>query len=432
MKTDMKDITALLDEVKQTQREALRQANLLPRVRAGVEGAPLRRRRLFGRRGLSLWLTSGLVLAGAATALVLALRPAPLAMTVGDLGTPSGVGAVLDAPAASPLPLHFSDGTALALEPGARLAVAAVDAHGATVVLERGTLNVGVVHLRGARWAVRAGRYEVAVTGTRFQVSFDPDGDALTVRMHAGSVLVRGPGISGATALGAGEMLHAVGRTGHVEIASAATAATAAPTIVAAAPAPPAPAPSEEPAPEAPATAAAPAPIGPAMSARALSLRSAHALDHRDRAWMDLAHANHYRESLEAAEHTGFSALCRRLDANDLVLLGDVSRLAGDPTRAEEAYLTARKRFPNVEGPVFAMGLVAFEHRRRFNEAAAWFSQYLESYPNGQMAREAAGRLMESWQRAGRMEEAQKVAVAYLKKYPTGPHSRLARQIAGP
>jgi hypothetical protein len=439
----MKELNILIDEVRQTQRDALRQANLLPKVRAGVESAELRRWPALGR-----WVWASTALAGAATASVLLLRPAPLSVAVGDARVHSGAGALIEAPAAAPLPVHFGDGTAVALAPRARLAVASVDAHGATLVLERGRMDLGVVHRKEARWSVRAGRYEVAVTGTRFGVSFDPDSDAVTVEMQAGSVLVRGPGMRAATPLGAGDTLHAFGRTGQIDIARAgvgstgASAAGAGSTIATAAAAP-APAGEEAPAPEGPPAAQAqplamPAPgsalhVVPPHAARALDRALDH--DHQDRnqklTWLDYFRAARYPEALAAAERAGFSSLCVRLEGKDLVSLGDAARLAGNPARAEQAYVEARRRSKRIDRSVFGLGMVEFDLRHSYHSAAEWFGQYLEAYPRGPLASEAAGRLMESWYRVGDMDQARKAAQSYLKQYPTGPHAALARQISG-
>ena len=65
----------------------------------------------------------------------------------------------------------------------------------------------------------------------------------------------------------------------------------------------------------------------------------------------------------------GWRAECARLGADDLVLLGDVARLAGDLDRAEEAYRLARRRFPDADRPIYALGLIAFEGRHNYKLA---------------------------------------------------------------
>ena len=54
---------------------------------------------------------------------------------------------------------------------------------------------------------------------------------------------------------------------------------------------------------------------------------------------------------------------------------------------------------------------------------------YLRDQPRGGLRREAMGRLLESWQRAGDQGKAAKIAQQYLLEYPTGAHAPLARQL---
>ncbi|HVY37924.1 MAG TPA: tetratricopeptide repeat protein, partial [Polyangia bacterium] len=143
------------------------------------------------------------------------------------------------------------------------------------------------------------------------------------------------------------------------------------------------------------------------------------------------AHAN-YSEALAAAVQAGWRNECARLGADDVVLLGDVARLAGDLPRAEEAYRAARRRFPSADRPVFAMGLIAFEGRHDYRAASDWFAGYLRAFPRGPLAREAAGRLIESRLKAGDDAEARAAAAAYLREFPGGPHTALAKRTVHP
>src|SRR5262249_21296968 len=154
-----------------------------------------------------------------------------------------------------------------------------------------------------------------------------------------------------------------------------------------------------------------------------------HAVDRRERAWIELANAARYREALAAAERVGFSSLCVRLDPPELVLLGDTARLANNPDRAEQAYIEAGRRKPRLDRSVYGLGLVEADLRHRYHSAAEWFAQYIESYPRGRLASEAAGRLIEAWQLAGDEDQARKAARDYLAKYPSGPHAARARQL---
>ncbi len=152
--------------------------------------------------------------------------------------------------------------------------------------------------------------------------------------------------------------------------------------------------------------------------------------------WRGLAARAQYRESLAAAvaelNGGGWTAGCARLGADDLVLLGDVARLAGDLSRADEAYQSARRRFPSADRPTFALGLIAFEGRHDYGAAAGWFEAYLRRYPRGALAREAAGRLLESRLKAGDDAAARAAATTYLRDFPGGPHAELARRTVAP
>jgi TolA-binding protein len=407
-------VNDLLAEVASVQREQLRRADVLSDVRARVAAQPVR-----PRRASRLWLAvPALAACGAAAFAVLVDRAPALTFRAGagNAAAPGMVGVVLAARDDGELPLDFSDDSHVAIAPGGRLTVEAVAARGATLALERGRADVHVVHRAQTSWVVKAGPARVAVTGTRFWVGWDPAAEELTVEMREGSVVVTGaPGSAGSEMLRAGQTLRASRLRGRFEIVEA---------------------PAE--APE-PAQALAPAPVARASAPRAVRLASrsaepllAPAPAPSPPSWRTLASGTHYAEALRAAEKAGFGQACDTLGAEDLVLLGDVARLAGDPERAEQAYRAARRRFPAVDRPAFALGLTAFEQRHRYAEAADWFQTYLRQYPSGPLAREAAGRLLEAWHRAGDDEHARQAAREYLARYPSGPHAALARQLLAP
>ena len=123
------------------------------------------------------------------------------------------MGERLVASEAAPLSLRFSDGSQVTLPPRAQAHVDALDAHGATVALEEGTVDVAVVHRSHTRWSIRAGRYEIRVTGTKFSAGWDRRTDALTVTMREGSVEVIGPGMKAPARVVGGQRLRANGVT---------------------------------------------------------------------------------------------------------------------------------------------------------------------------------------------------------------------------
>jgi TolA-binding protein len=238
--------------------------------------------------------------------------------------------------------------------------------------------------------------------------------------MREGSVIVSdAPGTNGPERLRAGQTLRAWGRRGAFEIVetpSTTAAASLAGASAVLAPASPASAPS-----------LAPAPPERAARAHAREEGAPSSLA----SFRELAAKARYVDALHAAERVGFDSACETLGSDDVVLLGDVARLAGATARAEVAYRAARRRFPSADRAAFALGVTEFDQRRRYDEAASWFETYLRQYPSGSFAREAAGRLIEARQRAGDATRAREAARAYLARYPTGPHATLAHQILG-
>src|SRR5262249_19530181 len=118
---------------------------------------------------------------------------------------------------------RFSEGTRIALAPGARGRVDAATAHGAHLSLEAGHARFDVVHRPGAQWIVDAGPFTVTVTGTAFDLSWA--GAELPIAMDPGSVTVRGPPAPEGLALRAGQRLVADTQRASVSLLGAASAA---------------------------------------------------------------------------------------------------------------------------------------------------------------------------------------------------------------
>jgi len=147
--------------------------------------------------------------------------------------------------------------------------------------------------------------------------------------------------------------------------------------------------------------------------------------------WRELASAGHFREALSSVEKLGFGSQCGLLPPSDLLTLGSTARLAGQPERAREAYTALRRRFagsPQAALAAFSLGRLAFDAQQPA-EALRYFKQYQLEQPGGQLAREAAGRIMELSKATGQLEAARAAARSYLARYPDGPHVTLARSL---
>jgi len=422
------ELESVLADVGRTVNAEARRQQLVPQIQARLAHFESRRARPRALRWSFALGGAGLCAAAAA---ILILRPHPLSFAIAGLAGSGQVGVPLVAPTARPLELRFSDGSAVTLPPHASAHVDALDGQGASLAIEDGTLEVSVVHRARTHWQVRAGGYRIQVTGTRFAAGWDRRSQSLTVNMHEGSVLVSGPGLKEPVRVVTGQRLQAnagganLGFEGAHEIAAREempplpdlsgpeASSPSAPTL--------APVPLEPPAAE----------RSPAHARHSEAL-AAHAGASTAGDWRIQAARAEYHQALAAAVLEGWRAECGRLGADDLVLLGDVARLAGDLNRAEEAYRSARRRFPQADRPTFALGLIAFEGRHDYRAAGDWFAGYLRSFPRGPLAREAAGRLIESRIKSGDDGQAREAAATYLRTFPDGPHAALARRTVTP
>ncbi len=247
-------------------------------------------------------------------------RAEALRVVVGDPSAADRDGlAWIAAPPGAQVPIGFSDGTRIVLASGGRARVASVTDHGARIVLERGSVRADVVPRRGSDWAVVGGPFEIHVTGTSFDARWDPDREELSVTMHHGSVIVRGPCLAAERALAGDEA--ATLSCIPVIPATGARPPIPPPPLPLVAPPSPAAAPSAEATTRAPAVAPSPASTanatGPTPHAPA------------PRSWRDLANAGAYKEALAAAEAEGFDGLCGGLPAGDLMELAAAARLGG-------------------------------------------------------------------------------------------------------
>lgn len=306
--------------------------------------------------------------------------------------------------------LRFSDGSSVVAGPHTTTRVMQVSADGAHLTLERGHIDAHVVHRDASRWQVAAGPFVVRVTGTRFRVTWDPQTEKLAVKVSEGKVEVTGDGRP-KHELTAGSVLelsaNAAVQSAHVRE----RAGVAAPSTPSAAPSVDGPA------------------EGSARDEDEL-IRTRKASEQKPD-FRELSTAGHYREALQAVEQQGFATTCESLGARDLLTLGSTARLAGRADRAREAYLAARRRFPNsAEAGIssFSLGRLASDGGRA-SDAIGWFKRYLTEQPSGPLAREAAGRLIELLRQTGDEARAREAADSYLKRYPTGPHAALARSL---
>jgi TolA-binding protein len=383
----------------------------------------------------------GLALAAGVLLWVLGRPPPRLEFTVD--GSPGVLQAWLAGSEARPLEVGFSDGSSFKIGAGARARVVDVDHRGARIALERGELYAQVKSRSSGAWWVIAGPFTVRVTGTRFDLGWEPEAEKLSVAVTEGSVGVSGAIVGGDRRVRAGERLIVSVPLARIETLQPKRSDTAAEPAAQGA-TPDAIAIPQRRAPTLPVVASsrsALAPVSvlsgagsPAVTSSATATPAANASHHAGAtdSWQELARAGRLKEAFLAAEAQGFRGVCETASSSELLLLGDAARLAGRPDRASSALLDLRRRYP--EDPrraaaAFALGKVAFDQRGAYSQAAEWFSTCIREQPEGSLVREALGRLMEALHRAGDDQNARQTARQYLSRYPKGPHADAARSL---
>ena len=396
-------VAATLDDAALERSQALDEAR--DRFLLGGSPEPGVRRPWFAWR--PLWAGAFAFALGVVLVLRLSSRPAALTFEVD--GAPGVAKTWLAAPHSEAVRLHFSEGSNVRLEPDSKLRIVELNDAGASLSLESGHVHCEVAHRTGTAWKVVAGPFTVRVTGTVFDVNWDPNREQLAVSVAQGSVAV------GGATLDAERVVHAseVFRVGPSSAELAAPSSDAAPLAP----------------PDAASSSAPSAPSAPALEE---SSAPSSAKDETPAAWRVFAKRGALREAFASADAAGFSAVCAGASPAELLLLGDGARLSGKSERATEALLTLRRRFPGDSrrgAAAFALGKVAFDQRRAYEQAAEWFATSLREQPSGPLSREAEGRLIEALRAADDSAGARRAARGYLSRYPEGPHADLARSV---
>jgi TolA-binding protein len=399
-------------------------------VEAAMEATRGRAQRSLAPRVVAL--AAAAVVALGAWAVVTTAR-APLTFAMGASRSPGHVLEYIVPGRGEELPLFFSDGSVVTLDPTARARVDRTTHAGAAVVVESGGVTANVVHSSATEWAFVAGPYVVRVTGTAFRLSWDP-AKALEIWMKAGSVVVRGPGAEAGVEVRDHFLSSAiqgpagVTRRASTEDQQGATGASAGAqhdTVAGSSP---------------PGAVAADEPVGPAMKPGAMAVRPARAgappgaTDGTEgEAWGALVARGEYARVIDAAGRRGLGATLSGADVDDVAALGDAARLTGKTALAERALLQLRGRFPatsRARSAAFLLGRMA-DDAGNPSGAVGWYERYLSEAPGGSLAAEALGRRMLALRRLNDVESTQRTAKEYLVRFPQGPHAGIAREIVG-
>lgn len=402
--------------------------------------------------------SAGVVAAAAATLLVFWNRaPDAIHYWVGNTGVSNAINVPISATEGRTLAISFSDDSWVRLAPSARARVNELTLAGAQLSLEQGEATFYVRRREGTNWSVRAGPFLVEVIGTTFGVSWEPEKESFALSVYEGQVQVSGPGI-GTRQVGTGDEV-------EVNLQAAPSPATSqgprgptkpSPAEVVTPPSAPLPRkrarrPQVDPSraeavgqaertlpepPELPAVEAPEAsPPRPSKTEDVPPVAEAPAAEapvpKEHPPWKDLIDRGNYVEVLSTLSPAQVRQAIERISQRDLVELAAAARRTSDP-RSTEIYLAIRTRFPETDAAAqaaFMLARIEF-HDGSFEDAARWLETYLRERPKGRFAREASGRLIEAYRKAGDETRARAAAQRYLARYPDGPHADLARSVA--
>lgn len=257
-----------------------------------------------------------------------------------------------------PSALALSDGSRIELGPNSELQVLDNDGALFTTALRRGRGSFEVKPGGPRRWRIEAGKVQIEVVGTRFEV--ERSGRTTFVRVQHGTVLVRGESVpDGVQKLGAGE---------QIEVNSRAVAANA---------------------PSAPAEVPLPNPSASAAAAPAFAAVEPPA-------------SNAKRESLALADDQR-----RRGDIRGAIQT--LRAVVSGPSSASERSIAA-----------FTLGKLQLDAASSPAEAARAFRTCLKLSPPASVAEDALARLVEAEARIGNTASARGLALEYGRRYPSG------------
>ena len=326
---------------------------------------------------------------------------------------PLTVGAFVEAPALEGLGVRFSDGSRLQLNRGARARLVELDAAGAHVLLEEGLAHVDVEPNAHARYRISAGPFGVRVTGTQFDVRWDPEQDQFDLDLTRGHVEVSGCVFGRGYGMRAGQRVHASCKHGEFDVTERGAERTA--------------------------QSGEGADGSSSSASTGVAAPAAVKIDHtragrerertRSTGWQALAQQGKYAQALADGD---FEQRCARATGEQLVLLADAAHYAGERDKEGYALRLLRQRFAGTQRgalAAFALGRLEFDVYGGYRKAAEWFGTYLKEQPTGPLVREARGRLIEATSKAGDVRRARELAQAYLREYPDGPHAELARSL---
>jgi hypothetical protein len=136
---------------------------------------------------------------------------------------------------------------------------------------------------------------------------------------------------------------------------------------------------------------------------------------------------------LREAEEKDLDATLTNRPLPDLAALADAARYLRRNDIARRALVAERSRFPHSSEAHAAAFLLArlVEEEGDILGAATGYDFYLRESPRGSFAQEAMGRELALLRSRGDRTAALPVAERYLREFPLGPYTHIARDVTG-
>jgi hypothetical protein len=390
----------------------------------------------------------GLVAAAAAVAVIASLSALvllpdedTLAFSVGDEAGHAEPGRWIRNPQTEALPLRFADGSVIELGERATARVVRSDRDAVRVDLSEGDVIAKIDPDDEISWTIEAGPYRVSVLGTIFSMDWNPKTSGLVVAVTRGLVLVEGRNLEPrGVELTDGERLEIQGEAGRyavgpIDKGKERTLPLATSTV--------------EPLTDEPEASPSPRPAthatGPDQHHRPAATQTTEpaggppeyeeeTVEPTGPDWTELCDRGEYQVAVESAIAAGLDGIVATGTRQQLRQLGDAARYARRAALAVRVLEALRERFPgsaDARTAAFLLGRVSQELRGDPASAARWFRTYLNETPNGPLAEEALGRLVDASDKAGARNASRRSAREYLERYPKGVFAPLARSVLG-
>lgn len=343
---------------------------------------------------------------------------------IGGTETPGVEGQWVEAGAVKTVSIHFEGGSEFVLDKNGAARVVAANHEKVIFDLSQGRVKCRVNGNGKTGWIVRAGTYRVRVTGTEFSVNWDPGDSRLEVGVTDGCVLVVGASLGEhGVKLSAGDHLSAGGAQPTVirnklpeedeeELAAQEIAARGEGVRDSLRP-----------------------PTSQAEQRALVKARKRQ--DNRkteQTSWQELYAEKDYSKVVDLITEQGLDRFIASAGSRDLWRVGKAARYSRRGDTAHRVLEGLVERFPKsqqAQNATFVLGRVAMELQDDPGAAQEWFNRYLSKNPDGPLAEEALGRLIDVCRHMGHGAAARKYADRYLTRYPGGPYAELAQSVSG-